>query len=187
MGSYFAFQWVFFKPMRTYVFGHELTHAAAAWMSGARVSKFKVSKKGGSVAVSKTNVFVALAPYFVPLYALLVFTVYAAVNRFYPLDIYWRWTLWLIGAAVGFHVALTVYALKQKQPDLKMAGTFLSGVLIYLGNMVLMSVFLALLFPKTAPWRKFLQLSGAQTLWAAKTAYHGGSAAWRQAEHAIQP
>src|SRR5437868_1637234 len=59
--AYFLFQWIFFRPLRTYVFGHELTHAVAAWMSGAKVTRFKVGKKGGSVTVSKSNLFVALA------------------------------------------------------------------------------------------------------------------------------
>src|SRR6266436_991114 len=58
VASYFAFQWVFFRPIRTYVFGHELSHAVAAWMSGADVKRFHVSKKGGSVSVSKSNVFI---------------------------------------------------------------------------------------------------------------------------------
>jgi len=88
------------------------------------------------------------------------------VNQFYSLQTYWRWTLWFIGVAVGFHMALTIYALKQKQPDLKMGGTFLSGVLIYLGNMILMTIFLTLLFPKTASWKHFLQVTGHQTWWA---------------------
>ena len=162
MGSYFAFEWVFFRPMRTYVFGHELTHALAAWMSGANVKKFKVSKSGGSVSVSKTNLFVALAPYFVPLYALLLFAAYAIAGKFYPLQAYWRWMLSLIGAALGFHIALTIYALKQNQPDLKQGGIFLSGVLIYLGNMIVMSLFLALLFPKTISWKRFVRLTGAR-------------------------
>src|ERR1700681_420898 len=70
VGTYFAFQWAFFRPIRTYVFGHELTHALAAWMTGGKVKHFHVSKKGGSVTVTKTNFFVALAPYIIPLYAL---------------------------------------------------------------------------------------------------------------------
>jgi hypothetical protein len=154
--------------MRTYVFGHELTHALAAWMSGAKVKKFKVSKSGGSVSVSKTNLFVALAPYVVPLYAMLLFLLYAIVGKFYPVQNYWRWMLCLIGAAFGFHMGLTVYALRQKQPDLKQGGIFLSGVVIYLGNMILMSVFLALLFPKTIAWRHFIYRAGQDTLWTVK-------------------
>ena len=73
--GYFGFQWAFFKPMRTYVFGHELTHAFAAWMSGAEVISFHVSKKGGAVTLTKTNLFVALAPYMFPLYALILLVV----------------------------------------------------------------------------------------------------------------
>jgi len=172
VGSYFAFQWVFFRPMRTYVFGHELTHAIAAWMSGASVKNFNVRKNSGSVSVSKTNLFVALAPYFVPLYALAIFVIYAGVNHYVPLAAYWRWTLWLIGVAVGFHLALTVYALLQNQPDLKLGGIFLSGVLIYLGNMILMSVLLSLLFPKTASWKRFLRVAGRETAWAFKKTAH---------------
>src|SRR6267142_2104990 len=74
--SYFAFQWVFFRPIRTYVFGHELSHALAAWMSGANVKHFRVSKRGGSVSVSKSNIFIALAPYILPLYALAAMAIY---------------------------------------------------------------------------------------------------------------
>jgi hypothetical protein len=181
VGSYFAFQWVFFRPMRTYVFGHELTHAIAAWMSGGKVKNFKVGKSGGSVSVSKTNLFVALAPYFVPLYAVLVFVIYAGVNHFYPLELYWRWTLWLIGVAVGFHAALTVYALMQNQPDLKMGGIFLSGVLIYLGNMILMSFFLSVLFPKTASWTRLLHIAGHETWWVMKKTGEGSLLAWHHA------
>jgi len=84
MAGYVAFQWVFFRPIRTYVFGHELSHALAAWLSGAKVRHFRVSKKGGSVSVSKSNVFVALAPYVLPLYALAVMGAYFACGCFYP-------------------------------------------------------------------------------------------------------
>ncbi len=86
VGTYFAFQWAFFRPIRTYVFGHELTHALAAWMTGGEVKHFHVSKKGGSVTVSKTNFFVALARYMVPaLYSLILAGMFFAVNYFYPL------------------------------------------------------------------------------------------------------
>ena len=84
MAGYFAFQWVFFRPIRTYVFGHELSHALAAWLSGAKVKHFHVSKKGGSVTVSKSNFFVALAPYILPFYALILVTVFFAASYFYP-------------------------------------------------------------------------------------------------------
>ena len=60
------------KPMWLYVFGHELTHALWAWLFGGRVKKMKVTSAGGHVVVSKTNFLIVLAPYFFPLYAVLV-------------------------------------------------------------------------------------------------------------------
>ena len=60
------------KPMWVYVFGHELTHALWTWLFGGKVKKFKVSATGGHVVVTKSNFVIALAPYFFPLYAVLV-------------------------------------------------------------------------------------------------------------------
>ena len=60
------------KPMWIYVFGHELTHALWTWLFGGQVKKMKVTSDGGHVVISKTNFLIALAPYFFPLYAVLV-------------------------------------------------------------------------------------------------------------------
>ena len=60
------------KPMWIYVFGHELTHALWTWLFGGQVKKMKVTSAGGHVVISKTNFVIALAPYFFPLYAVLV-------------------------------------------------------------------------------------------------------------------
>lgn len=43
------------KPMWAYVFGHELTHALWTWLFAGQVKRFKVSAKGGEVAVTRTN------------------------------------------------------------------------------------------------------------------------------------
>src|SRR5437879_7448193 len=66
------------KPMWIYVFGHELTHALWTWLLGGRVKKFKASSRGGHVVVSRSNFLVALAPYFFPLYAMLVVLLFVA-------------------------------------------------------------------------------------------------------------
>ena len=185
--SYFAFQWVFFRPIRTYVFGHELSHAIAAWMSGARIKHFHVSKKGGAVSVSKSNVFVALAPYILPLYALIVMAVYFTVSCFYPvLRSYWRVFLWFLGGTLGFHMALTAYALKMDQPDLKASGKFLSAVLIYLGNTVSVVFLLGILFPRTVSWKRFVRVSGEEALTAVKQVSRGTQVVWEEAVRASQ-
>jgi hypothetical protein len=162
--GYLVFQWVFFRPMRTYVFGHELTHAMAAWMTGGEVHHIQVGKRGGSVTVTKPNLFVALAPYMIPFYSLILLALFFVVNFFYPLDRYWTYFLAALGASLAFHAALTLFALKQGQPDLKAGGTFLSGVLIVLGNSLVLVFLLGVLFPKTVSWSAFLQGSKTHTL-----------------------
>jgi hypothetical protein len=164
--GYFAFQWAFFRPIRTYVFGHELTHALAAWMSGGEVKNFHIGRKGGAVTVTKSNLFVALAPYMVPLYALLFLTLFLSVDFFHPLGKYWKIALGMLGGTMGFHAALTVYALKQDQPDLKAAGVLLSGVLIFLGNALCAVLLLGILFPRTVSYKRFFRVSSQETITA---------------------
>lgn len=167
--SYIAFQWAFFRPIRTYVFGHELSHAIAAWMTGAKVRHFHVSKKGGSVTVSKSNAFIALAPYVFPIYAMAVMLVYFLICYFRPeLRQYWHIFLWLLGVSFGFHMALTAYALMMDQPDLKAAGKFLSGILIYLGNVFSVIAVLGVLFPRTVSYKKVAAVSSAEAMDAVK-------------------
>src|SRR5438876_12395582 len=81
---YVVFEGIFSRPMRTYVFGHELTHALASIAFGGQIHAFKVSEKGGSVSLSKTNFFVALAPYCIPIYTFFVFLIYWVSRRFHP-------------------------------------------------------------------------------------------------------
>jgi hypothetical protein len=186
IGSYFAFQWVFFRPIRTYVFGHELSHAVAAWMTGGKVKHFHVSKKGGSVTVTKSNFFVALAPYIVPLYAFLLMGTFFAINYFYPvLKAYWRLFLWLLGGSFGFHMALTAYALKMDQPDLKPTGRFLSATIIYLGNAVSIVFLLGILFPRTVSWQRFARTSGMEAMSAVQNVGKGSYLVWRRGQEAF--
>jgi hypothetical protein len=51
--------------------GHEHTHALADGASGARVYSISVGEGEGAVSLSKTNAFIALAPYSTPLLSLL--------------------------------------------------------------------------------------------------------------------
>jgi hypothetical protein len=120
------------KPMWIYVLGHELTHALWTWLFGGTVKKMKVTSKGGHVVISKTNFLIALAPYFFPLYAVIVIGTFA-LGRFF-----WGWPLFwfhlLVGAAYAFHVTLTFYTLKTRQSDITSQGYLFSAVIIFLGN-----------------------------------------------------
>jgi hypothetical protein len=145
--AYGAFQWLFQKPMTLYVFGHELSHALAAWLSGYRVKSFSASSRGGEVVLTGTNVWIALAPYCVPIYTLAVMLAFSIAKHaagVTPPPFVWSFA---IGATFAFHLALTVYALYQRQPDLRYAGTFLSMVLILLANAVVFVLVMKALFP----------------------------------------
>jgi hypothetical protein len=147
LGGYFVFQIIFFKPLKTYVFGHELTHALAGILSGARLKSFSVKKSGGSVVLDKTNLMIVLAPYFVPLYSVVVVLLWWLASLFWQVEPYRPWFLFLVGFTLSFHMALTVYALRQGQSDLDHFGHFFSGVVIMLVNCAVVVLLLKTVFP----------------------------------------
>ena len=122
------------KPMWIYVFGHELTHAIWAWLFGGEVKKMKVTSKGGHVVISKTNFLIGLAPYFFPLYAVLIIGVFALGNLIWNWHGYLVWFHLLLGAAYAFHVSLTFHVLQTQQSDITSQGYLFSAVVIFLGN-----------------------------------------------------
>ena len=129
-----AVLWLLPKPTRLYVFGHELTHALWAWAFGARVKGLKAGARGGQVTVSRSNFLVALAPYFFPVYALLVVAGFVLGDLVWGWQSYGVWFHLLLGAAYAFHVTFTVEALQTGQSDLAGQGYFFSIVVIWLGN-----------------------------------------------------
>jgi hypothetical protein len=133
------------KPMWVYVVGHELTHAVWTWLMGGQVKRFKASSKGGHVVVTKTNFLIALAPYFFPLYALLVVLAFVLGRLAWDWRGYVVWFHLLLGAAYAFHITLTWHVLKNSQSDITEQGYLFSAVVIFLGNASLLLVGIPLL------------------------------------------
>jgi hypothetical protein len=146
--------WVVFlllpKPMRLYVFGHELTHALWTWLFLGRVKQFKAGAHGGHVVVTKTNFLIVLAPYFFPLYAVLVIAVFLAGHLAFGWTRHEVWFHLLLGAAYAFHVTLTWHILQTRQTDITKEGWFFSAVIIFLGNIAVLLVGLPLLTAKVS-------------------------------------
>lgn len=136
------------KPMWIYVLGHELTHALWAWLFGAEVRRLKVTSSGGHVMITRTNFLIALAPYFFPLYAVLVVLIFVIGHLIWD----WRNLLplfhLLLGGAYAFHVTLTAHILKTRQTDITQQGYFFSAVVIYLGNISVLLLGIPLLASK---------------------------------------
>lgn len=146
MGGVVAFlcAWVALPaPVRLYVLGHELTHALWGVAFGARVSNLKVGLSGGSVALSKSNVWITLAPYFFPFWTILVVALALATRCFVsPLPWPCAW-LFAIGFTWCFHVCFTIRSLMQPQPDIQEYGHLFSYVLIWLFNIAGVIVWIA--------------------------------------------
>ena len=126
------------KPMWIYVFGHELTHALWTWLFGGKVKRFSASARGGHVVVNKSNFAIALAPYFFPLYAVLVVLVFLAGHWLWNWRHYLVWFHLLLGAAYAFHVTLTWHILRHRQSDISQQGYLFSAVVIFLGNIAVL-------------------------------------------------
>ncbi len=129
-------------PVRLYVLGHELTHAVWGLAFGASVSRLKVGPSGGSVSLSKSNVWITLAPYFFPFWTIVVALAAVAVRCFVsPLPMPCLW-LFAIGFTWCFHVCFTIRSLMQFQPDIQEYGRFFSYVLIVLFNVTLVTIWI---------------------------------------------
>ena len=94
----------------------------------------KVASSGGHVVISKTNFLIALAPYFFPLYAVIVIGVFALGNLIWNWHGYLVWFHLCVGAAYAFHVTLTLHTLRTRQSDITSQGWLFSAVVIFLGN-----------------------------------------------------
>ena len=141
----FALCWATLShPVRAYVLGHELTHALWGLLFGARPSDVRVSETGGSVKLTKSNFLITLAPYFFPFYTFLVIVAALATYAFLrPLPCLPLW-MFAIGFTWAFHVLFTLETLSHRQPDVKLYGRIFSWTVIFLVNLALVLVWLAL-------------------------------------------
>ena len=136
------------EPKWMYVLGHELTHALWSFPFGGKLKKIKVSSKGGHVAITKSNFLVSLAPYFFPLYVVLIVIIFSIGNFFLNWTSYVLYFYFFIGIAYSFHITLTFKILKIKQPDIVGEGYIFSAVIIFLGNMIVLLIGIPLLTTK---------------------------------------
>ncbi|MEN7973474.1 MAG: hypothetical protein ABFR47_06530, partial [Verrucomicrobiota bacterium] len=139
-----AFYFLLPRPSRTYVLGHELTHAMWALLMGARVSKLKVGSTGGHVELSKTNFVITLAPYFFPFYTFLAIAAYYLAGIWVDVEPYKSWLLGAVGFTWAFHVTFTLNMLADRQPDIQEHGRIFSYTIIYLMNVLTIGLWMIL-------------------------------------------
>ena len=163
------------RPVRTYVLAHELTHALWGALMGASVSKLRVSKARGSVTLSKTNVWITLAPYFFPLYTVMIVIAYYIASLFFNVRGYELLWLGLVGFTWGFHFTFTLSALAQHQSDVREYGHLFSLAMIYLLNVAGICLWVVLVCPVTV--EELLTRAAHEAAVVAAALWRAGSAA----------
>lgn len=124
------------RPIRTYVLAHELTHALWGMLMGARVSRLRVSRNGGSVTLTKTNFLITLAPYFFPFYSILALAAFVLISLRWDMDIYRPFWYAVFGLTWSFHVTFTLDMIGSHQPDIQEHGRVFSYAVVYCINML---------------------------------------------------
>jgi len=156
MAGYAVLHLLFYKPAYMYVLGHEAVHAGMAWIFGGKIKSFKVSEEGGSVGTDKTNFVIELAPYFIPIYTTIIAVIYFIVSQSYKIN--GAVFLFLIGFTLAFHLVSTVEIIKIKQPDIIKSGYVFSIVMVYIINIIVISLIFGLTFHGFSIGKFFLDL-----------------------------
>ncbi|MBL7157831.1 MAG: hypothetical protein ISS92_06735 [Candidatus Omnitrophica bacterium] len=150
---------IFTKPMYIYALGHEIVHVLATWISGGKVISFSVTHEGGNVTTTKTNFFIQLAPYFVPIHTIALFLLYWILSQFYDMGKFSQEFVFLVGFSLSFHIFMTIEVMKMRQPDILKAGYIFSILFIYVAN-----IFIALLVVSSV-FRDVSFVSFAKNTW----------------------
>jgi hypothetical protein len=162
------------RPRWLYVFGHELTHAIWVMLLGGRVHRFHVGNDGGHVLADRTNTWIALAPYFFPLYSVLAIAIYGICGLFVDVAPYRPLLYAAIGSTWAMHLSFACWMIPKGQPDLQYGGTFFSLMIIYLLNLALLAMLLIIASPQVT-WRgfgrEFLDNAANATGWMTFQAY----------------
>lgn len=126
-----------------YVFGHELTHWLAAKLFMRETGDIEAGTRGGNVEIMHPNIWITLAPYFIPFYTVLWIILYGIFRYGYgapPPPTMMRIFYAGVGITYAFHVVCTLHSLMREQSDLRQHGHFLSLSLIAFCNTVIVAV-----------------------------------------------
>jgi len=163
-----------------YVLGHELTHALFVILFLGKVTDFSAKTTGGYITTNKSNLIIALSPYFVPFWSVVVTISYGLLRHFVVLGRWWEPGFYaVIGLTWTFHMVWTVWMLPRDQPDLQEHGRFFSLVVIYLANLLLLVALLCV--AAESPWQDAYAFAMDWLRYAATSA----DTIWRWAWRAI--
>ena len=106
-----------------HTFTHELAHILASIMCGGAPKIFHVtSDNGGLVASTRSNFFVVLAPYILPLWSLAALAVFRALICLKAAQVSLPYASFFIGFFMMHHILSLFYSMRPVQSDLKKYG-----------------------------------------------------------------
>lgn len=132
-------------PKSLYIFGHELAHALSILLFGGKIYSFKIKSEGGMISTNKSNTFIALAPYFLPVYTIFLFSLYNVIDIFFNVSNFLSLYYLILGASYGFHIFCTFLYTRSYQPDLQEEGVVFSIIVIYLANVMVISLLIKII------------------------------------------
>lgn len=128
------------KLLYLYVLGHEMTHATFVYLFFGRITAMHVSSDGGYIMTNKSNIVIALSPYFIPFWSAVLISLHSFATYFWEIPAEEFILMALLGFTWTFHVIWTLWMIPKDQPDLREHGIFLSLMIIILANLLLLSV-----------------------------------------------
>jgi len=160
-GGFIFFLLVFFifgAPVKSYILEHEISHIIFALMSGVRIKKVSLKRSNAYVKTERVNMLIALAPYSLPLYTLLLLLVYRVAARlaaarliearFVENPFVTAAMYFLFGATLSFHMVATMHYVQLDQPDMRRYGYFSSLILVFTWSLVVLAVIFSLMFDR---------------------------------------
>jgi len=145
IATYFVIKPLFRKNLSFLeTFTHELTHTIVGLIFFQRIHSFTATDGEGGVMKHSgkhtNNVFIALAPYFLPIFTftLLLFRIMVKTEYLQFFDV-------LIGLSVAFHFVAMIKDIRPNQSDIKTCGyvfsyLFISAFLLFNTSIILWSI-----------------------------------------------
>jgi hypothetical protein len=118
-----------------HVFEHEVTHLVTGLVFFIQPRQLVASESGGRMEMYGNNFIVSLAPYFVPLFSLVLMALMPLLDS--TVSVY---ACGVLGFATGYHVITNLQEFSLQQPDIRSHGLVFSTLICLLGNVIALGV-----------------------------------------------
>jgi len=114
-----------------HVFEHEVTHLVTGLLFFIQPRQLVASESGGRMEMYGNNFIVSLAPYFVPLFSLVLMVLMPLLDS--TVSVY---ACSLLGLATGYHIITNLQEFSLQQPDIRSHGRVFSTIICLWGNVM---------------------------------------------------